>query len=177
MFKFILAMVVVSLTACGGSGKSSSDKEQQVSQIETNSASDFDFILDENLRNCLEDLGVTPDTVHTVDCSGKRVQSLSGISQLPKLKNLNVSYNQITDLEPLQEAKGLQVLYAINNQIASVDPLDSLPELKEVSLRANDLTDVSAFYTMPSLKKLYIQDNKDLSIDSNQLNDNAIVAI
>ncbi len=178
MFKIILAVMVFTLAACGESSKKSNTNSNispnNVSAVES---SDFSFIEDSNLRACFDNSGMTVESVHTVVCSGKGVQSLEGMGQLPALKNLNLSHNKVSDLSPLAEVKGLEVLYATNNLIESVDALESLPELNAISLRSNQLSDVDAFYTLPQLKKLYVQGNVELDLDEDKLVQGVIVAI
>ncbi len=180
MFKIILAVAVFSLAACSDNKKSSSSNnvvEDNSSIALVGDSSDFAFIEDANLRTCLDESGMTVQTVHTLVCSGKGVQSLQGLQQLPALKNVNLSHNELSDLSPLAEVKGLEVLYATNNSIESVDALTELPQLSAVSLRSNQLSDGDVFYTLPELKKLYVQGNIELDLDESQLPAGTIVAI
>jgi Leucine-rich repeat (LRR) protein len=178
MFKIILAVMVFTLAACSeNSNKSTANSKIGVNNVDLAESSDFSFITDDNLRSCLDDSGMTVESVHTLVCSGKGVQSLEGMEQLPALKNINLSHNQVDDLSPLAEVKGLQVLYATNNQIESVEALEALPELSAISLRSNQLTDADVFYTLPQLKKLYVQGNVELDLDVDKLGQDVIVAI
>jgi Leucine-rich repeat (LRR) protein len=178
MFKMILVVMVFTLAACGeNSNKSMANKQISQNKGNITDSSDFNFILDDELRTCLDKTGMTVESVHTLVCSGKGIKSLVGIEQLSSLKNVNVSHNQLTDLSPLSEIKGLQVFYATNNQIESVDALDSLDELNAISLRSNRLTNVDALYTLPQLQKLYVQGNIELALDVNKFPKSIIVAI
>ncbi|MEH6449218.1 MAG: leucine-rich repeat domain-containing protein [Oleispira sp.] len=172
MFKIILAVMVFSLAACSDNSKKSSsapaaDKVNE--SLAVSQSSDFGFVVDANLRACLDDSGMTVESVHTLVCSGKGVQSLEGMEQLPALANLNVSHNNLSDITPLANVKGLQVLYATNNSIESVSALTGLPELTAISLRSNKLSDADVFYTLPQLKKLYLQGNAELDLDVSKL--------
>lgn len=178
MFKIILAVMVFTLAACSeNSKKSTANNLISPNDVNVAESSDFSFIADDKLRSCLDDSGMTVESVHTLVCSGKGVKSLDGMEQLPALKNVNLSHNQVTDLTPLSEVKSLQVLYATNNQIESVEALEDLPELNSISLRSNLLTDVDALYTLPQLEKLYVQENIELDLDTNKLPERVIVAI
>jgi Leucine-rich repeat (LRR) protein len=180
MFKIILAVLVFSLAACSDNKKSSSSEatEEASSEIAAvEDSSDFTFIEDSNLRDCLDNSGMTVQTLHTLVCSGKGVKSLQGIEKLPALKNVNLSHNEVSDISPLAEASGLEVLYATNNSITSIDALIRLSNLRAVSLRSNQLSDAGAFYNLPELKKLYVQGNKELAVDLSQLPADTIVAI
>lgn len=178
MFKIILAVMVFTLAACSeNSNKSTANSQVDANNVNVAESSDFSFIADDNLRLCLDNSGMTVESVHTLVCSGKGVQSLDGMEQLSALKNINLSHNQLSDLSPLAEVKGLQVLYATNNQIESVDALEALPELNAISLRSNLLSDADVFYTLPQLEKLYVQDNAELDLDADKLSQTVIVAI
>jgi len=178
MFKIILAVMVFTLAACSeNSNKSTANSKIGVNSVDLAESSDFSFIADDNLRSCLDDSGMSVESVHTLVCSGKGVQSLEGMEQLPALKNINLSHNQVFDLSPLAEVKGLQVLYATNNQIESVEALEALPELSAISLRHNQITDADVFYTLPQLEKLYVQGNVELDLDADKLDQGVIVAI
>ena len=78
---------------------------------------------------------------------------------------------------PLADVKGLQVLYATNNQIESVDALESMSQLNAISLRSNKLSDADVFYSLPQLEKLYLQGNDELSLDMSKLPADVIMAI
>ncbi len=170
MFKIILAVMVFTLAACSeNSNKSTTNADINTSNAALNESTDFAFIADANLRKCLDQSGMTVESIHTLVCSGKGVQSLDGMEKLPALKNVNVSHNQVTDLSPLAELKGLQVLYATNNDIESVEALEAMPELNAISLRANDLSDADVFYSLPQLEKLYVQGNSELDLDVDKL--------
>jgi Leucine-rich repeat (LRR) protein len=176
MFKIILAVMVFTLAACSENSNKSTTNSN-INHLPASESSDFTFIQDVNLRACLDESGMTVESVHTLVCSGKGVQSLEGMEQLPSLKNLNLSHNQLSDIEPLANLKGLQVLYATNNDIESVEALETLTELNAVSLRSNNLSDADVFYTLPQLEKLYVQGNADLDIDLDQFSEDVIVAI
>jgi Leucine-rich repeat (LRR) protein len=171
--------MVFTLAACSdNSNKSSSVKAaSSASESVATETSDFGFIADSSLRTCLDETGMTVESIHTLVCAGKGVQSLDGVEQLPALKNLNLSHNDVSDITPLANVKGLEVLYATNNKIDSVDALKALPELNAISLRSNLISDADAFYTLPQLSKLYLQGNDELDLDTSKLSADIIVAI
>lgn len=180
MFKIILAVLVFSLAACSDNKKSSPVGTTEAGSSNLSAVDDtsnFAFIEDANLRACLDESGMTVQTLHTLVCSGKGVASLQGMQQLPGLKNVNLSHNQVSDLSPLSELKSLEVFYATNNSIESVDALAELPQLSAISLRSNQLSEADAFYNLPELKKLYLQNNQELDLDTSRLPVDVIVAI
>lgn len=183
MFKIIIALMVLTLAACSdkssksSKGDSAKAENELVQTLAAAESSDFGFIVDVNLRTCLDESGMTVESVHTLVCAGKGVRTLDGIEELPALKNLNVSHNTVVDITPLAEVKGLQVLYATNNQIESVEALGSMTELNAISLRSNKLSNADAFYSLPQLEKLYVQGNDELFLDSSKLPSNIIMAI
>ena len=170
MWKLITLLAVFTLAACSeNSSKSSTSVSVNDNKAEQLlESSDFAFIADPALRSCFEESGMTVEQVHTLVCSGKGVQSLSGVEQLNNLKNLNLSHNQIADLQPLSTTS-LEVLYATNNQISDISALQGMESLKELSLRSNQLTDASPLYSLGSLDRGYMQGNIALDIDLTQM--------
>lgn len=170
MWKLMTLLAVFTLAACSeNSNKSSASVSDEQNNAELLAeSSDFAFIADPALRACFEESGMSVEQVHTVVCSGKGVQTLSGVEQLPKLKNLNLSHNNIKDLQPLSEVS-LEVFYATNNQISDIQALEAMVSLRELSLSSNDLQDASPLYGLTSLDRVYMQGNVALDIDLNQM--------
>ena len=56
----------------------------------------------------------------TIDLSNSSIVDLTGIQDFISLKNLNVSINQLVNID-LSNNKSLQVLNCSNNQLASLD--------------------------------------------------------
>lgn len=88
------------------------------------------------------------------------VKDISPISNLKKLKSLNVDRSQIENIEPIAQLEKLQFLYLRDNKIKNLKPLSQLKKVKELDVIGNEVTDIKPLFTMPSLEKLYIANNK-----------------
>ncbi|MFA2767854.1 leucine-rich repeat domain-containing protein, partial [Bacillus pacificus] len=88
------------------------------------------------------------------------VKDISPISNLKKLKSLNVNRSQVENIEPIAQLEKLQFLYLRDNKIKNLKPLSQLKKVKELDVIGNEVTDIKPLFTMPSLEKLYIANNK-----------------
>lgn len=87
---------------------------------------------------------------------------IQALANITSLNVLNISDNQIEDLEPLRSLVNLENrLDASNNNIADISPITSLKELRNISLRMNDIT------VLPNLSEL--TNLTDLSLGLNQI--------
>ena len=84
---------------------------------------------------------------------------LGPILNLP-LETLNLGYNNIQDLTPLQRLTSLKHLNLEQNKISDISPLASLSALERLNLWSNPITDISIFASapFPKLEFLNIQD-------------------
>ncbi|URZ14617.1 Ig-like domain-containing protein [Clostridium felsineum] len=86
-------------------------------------------------------------------------EDLSGIEALTGLKNLNLSYNRISDITPLKGLTKLETLELDNNDIKDVSALKDLKNLKSLTLSYNHTTPIAnmeVLNTLPNLKELKI---------------------
>lgn len=74
------------------------------------------------------------------------------LSQLVSLERLYLSHNMITCLLPLRKLRRLKFFTASHNQLTSPEGLETLPHLAELNLAANRLCDFNE--VMPLLKSL-----------------------
>lgn len=97
---------------------------------------------DPALQGCLNQVLQNPaqnvETLTLLACPDAGVISLAGIDGLPRLEQLEVSNNAISNLGPLTRLKNLRVLSIRNNAIGNISPLDDLPILRFVALDGND---------------------------------------
>ena len=70
-------------------------------------------------------------------CKTGSVSDISALSNLRKLRELDLEFNKISDLTPLSELKNLEVLKLYNNRIRDLTPLASLTNLKELVIGKN----------------------------------------
>jgi Leucine-rich repeat (LRR) protein len=67
------------------------------------------------------------------------IKELFGISQLTTLVELNLSFNNISDIAPLEDLVLLDKLWINRNHILLIDPLKKLKKLKTLGLFHNEI--------------------------------------
>ncbi len=132
------------------------------------------------------------DSITSLDLNGKKLNSLSGISNFTNLKQLNISNNNIKNLDELKKLTNLEELIVSNNKnLSNIDgikgltkikkldmsncyikdkvaKISSLKELRELKLNNNQITDISSLKDLTKLDKLYL--NKNYISDISKLN-------
>ncbi|WP_020557910.1 leucine-rich repeat domain-containing protein [Thiofilum flexile] len=76
------------------------------------------------------------------------------IAQLTKLLRLNIAWQRLSDLIPLQSLHQLQELDCWNNQITDLSPLHSLHQLQILDCSCNEITDLSPLHSLLQLQSL-----------------------
>ena len=95
--------------------------------------------------------------------NGRGIASLTGLEYCTNLEVLFMSYNDISDLQPLAALSKLYALQFVHNQIRSIAPLATLNNLTYIILRSNKVSDLTAF---TDLNKLHLVDVSSDSISS-----------
>ena len=67
------------------------------------------------------------------------IKELFGISQLTTLVELNLSFNNISDVGPLEDLVLLEKLWINRNHILLIDPLKKLKKLRTLGLFHNEI--------------------------------------
>src|SRR6476646_9478784 len=91
---------------------------------------------------CLDKAKLTSDTRHTVDVllqEARTQDCQQADNKLSTLTSLDLSNNQIADLQPLSSLTNLTILILSNNQIADLQPLSSLTHLTTLDLSNNQI--------------------------------------
>lgn len=85
----------------------------------------------------------------------------------PKLKNLDLSFNQLRELTgfPSANLANLEELFLIGNKIRRVSDLHSMPKLVMLELGDNRLRRIEALDAVPSLRGLWLGRNKITRIE------------
>lgn len=78
---------------------------------------------------------------------------------------LDLSENQISNIEPLKNLKSLESLYLYDNQISNIEPLIELKSLTTLSLFSNQITDIEPLKGLKSLRLLYLDNNQISNIE------------
>lgn len=158
---------------------------------------------DENFKQCILSSGYEKvEDVVSLVCKSKGIGSIAGIEYLPNLKDVNVSYNNLKQID--LRANKLTNFYAIYNGISDVK-LGGNPDLESLELSSNaiktiDLAGVENLeylvvwgneleyvdlHHLQSLKSTYLGNNNLTSLDVSNLialtrlyaNDNQLSAI
>lgn len=90
-------------------------------------------------------------------CCG--IKSFGNILILKKLKSLNLSSNNITDLNGLERLRDLKTLNLCNNKIGNVSFKKKLKKLKALDLSCNSILNLDFCLYIPNVSHLDLQQN------------------
>ena len=91
---------------------------------------------------CREKADLSPETQHTIDVLLEKAGTTdcdAANRKLSSLTELNLNFNQIIDIKPLQSLTKLTRLYLDYNQIRDIKSLQSLTNLTSISLTGNPI--------------------------------------
>ena len=91
---------------------------------------------------CRQKADLSPEAKHTVDVLLKEAGTTdcdAANRKLSSLTELNLNFNQIIDIKPLQSLTKLTVLRLYYNQIRDIKSLQSLTNLTSISLTGNPI--------------------------------------
>jgi hypothetical protein len=137
---------------------------QQIDEIDLSANTKLDtvFLSGNHLSNI--DISQNPNLVF-LDLLSNDLHAITGLSQVLQLKELNVSWNRLEELQ-IQNTSIERVL-ASHNQLHSIDTRGAF-QLKSLLLTSNQLTTVD-FSSNPQLEVLVLSDNQlsSLNIEEN----------
>jgi len=119
---------------------------------------------------------ITWDMIYNIwslDLSNNQLQKINyDLSCLPNLKELNLSYNQISKIQNLDNLSSLSKLELQTNKLTSTKWLQKLSSLKELNLWYNEILDIKSLSNMTNILDLQLQHNQisDISDLSNLSN-------
>ncbi|MGG0468827.1 leucine-rich repeat domain-containing protein [Bacillus albus] len=100
------------------------------------------------------------ENLERLTIQGSDVRNIAPISQLKRLKVVDLSFNKIENVEPLVNLERLDILELQNNRITDVTPLSQLKKVRTINLSGNKISDIKPLYNVSSLRKLYVSNNK-----------------
>ncbi|CAL5980699.1 Conserved_hypothetical protein [Hexamita inflata] len=126
-----------------------------------------------------------PLLVTELSASNCKIQVLDGLQQMTQLRDLDLSYNAISELSALGSLANLRELNLMRNCVSDVRPLARLTSLVSLQLSRNQIEDVSPLSGLKNLQRLLIFKNQvrdlqplrhltslvQLNIDENQIED------
>ena len=114
--------------------------------------------------HCDDVCNVSPLNAARVD-EPEPIRELTGVGCMTALTELLLSYNEVTDLNPLVTLQQLRVLNLVGNAVADLSPLAKLSELRVTELWNNQIEDLSPLAALPKLESASLYANRitDLS--------------
>lgn len=98
--------------------------------------------------------------VNFLDGTGKGIKDLTGLEKCTNLLEVKLAKNEIVDVGPLKDIKGLQSLDLSGNKIVDVGPLGELVKLQYLHLGGNQIVAVEPLAKLKALNFLDLGGNK-----------------
>ncbi|GAA0705382.1 hypothetical protein GCM10008904_13160 [Paraclostridium ghonii] len=99
--------------------------------------------------------------LENINLSQRGIGNLDGIEKCINTKSIDLSKNEITNIEPLSELKELTKLNLSNTKISNnLNSLSKLSKLNELDLSENEISDVNPLSKLEGLTKLNLSNNK-----------------
>ncbi|WP_250674017.1 leucine-rich repeat domain-containing protein [Paraclostridium ghonii] len=99
--------------------------------------------------------------LENINLSQRGIGNLDGIEKCINTKSIDLSKNEISNIEPLTELKELTKLNLSNTKISNnLNPLSKLSKLNELDLSENEISDVDPLSKLEGLTKLNLSNNK-----------------
>ncbi|MFX1279475.1 MAG: leucine-rich repeat domain-containing protein [Promethearchaeota archaeon] len=99
--------------------------------------------------------------------NNQNIQSLKKLTvtreKLENVKNLDLSNNQISELDGIERFPHLNVLKLNNNKLVNIDGIGSLKYLEKLFLRNNQLCDITNLNKLYNLKHLDLSHNQTIT--------------
>ena len=110
-----------------------------------------------------------------LDLTGNKLSDITCLSELTHFNSLYLSFNDLTQLQPLEKHKNLLALTLDENQLDDLAPLAGLSKLNLLSLNSNKISDLRPINKLIYLKYLYLGENQIVDIDSLKGLDNLVI--
>ncbi len=94
-----------------------------------------------------------------IELKNKNLEEINCISEYKNVKELDLRWNRISDLRPLEKLEKLEVLKINFNQIEDITPLLNLKNLKELWLHNNNIKDIRGIGKLSKLNHLDVSFN------------------
>ena len=94
-----------------------------------------------------------------IELTNKNLEEISCILEYKNVKELDLRWNKISDLKPLEKLEKLEVLKINFNQIEDITPLLNLKNLKELWLHNNNIKDIRGIGRLSELNHLDVSFN------------------
>ena len=94
-----------------------------------------------------------------IELKNRNLEEINCISEYKNVKELDLRWNRISDLRPLEKLEKLEVLKINFNQIEDITPLLNLKNLKELWLHNNNIKDIRGIEKLSKLNHLDVSFN------------------
>jgi internalin A len=133
---------------------------QQKGSVPATTRRTIDILLHEaGTKNCnLADRQLR--TLIELDLSIDQLVDIQPLAGLTNLKELRLDSNQIVDIKPLAGLTNLNILYLHTNQIVDIKPLAGLTNLTALYLYSNQIVDVQPLAGLTKLTILGLRSNQ-----------------
>ncbi len=88
------------------------------------------------------------------------ITTLFGVEYLKHVVILDLSNNEISDINDLWALSRIEELYLANNEIGYIDVLSNLQKLRVIDLSGNQIDDISPLFELKQLEYINLLDNK-----------------
>ena len=95
-----------------------------------------------------------------LNLSDNNLDNLDFLSTITTLKEIDLSYNQISNLDAVIGNEELEILNLSNNKISELSKLQYLHKIKKLDLSNNELTSINALSSSYSLESLFVNYNQ-----------------
>ncbi|GMH79428.1 hypothetical protein TrLO_g3606 [Triparma laevis f. longispina] len=116
----------------------------------------------------MEGLEGHSETLEELELYDNQVGALEQLEHMPKLTNLDISFNAIRNMASVSNCKLLTTLYIANNKLTSIEGLEELTQLKTLDVGANRLRSMKGIGGLVNLEHLWMGKNKITEISDLQ---------
>lgn len=96
---------------------------------------------------------------NVIDLSHNKLRAITGLERFFKLKELNLAFNQIEEIDFLKVNWSLKVLNLAHNNVRNLDGLEWFDQLEKLYLTGNPITTIpEGILDLPHLKELHVID-------------------
>ena len=85
------------------------------------------------------------------------------VSQLTNLEYLDLSWNEISDLTPIQHLRHLKTIIMSNNHVTNFEGFKNFTDLENLNINGNQLSDLKGIEVLQNLQSLNLLWNQNLS--------------
>ena len=99
------------------------------------------FLINQNISDIskIEILNGKSEEIEELDLSNNEIINMEGLESFPSLKTLKLNNNQITKLKGIKNLKNLENLFLRNNRVSELVGTENFPHLKHIDLSGNSV--------------------------------------